>query len=128
MNPKDAPYQSNLSRGICTIEVFEEFSGGLLDIEGFSYLILLYWMHKSKKHSLLVQTPWDADAHGLFATRSPNRPNPVGVSVVKLIKREGNILTVDGIDAVEGTPLIDIKPYIPSLDCQSECDVGWMSH
>ena len=125
---RDTPYQSIWSGEHCKIEIFREFSRGLTDIEGFSHLLIFYWMHKSKSHSLLVQTPWDSVAHGLFATRSPNRPNPVGFSVVKFIERRENTLIVSGIDALEGTPVIDIKPYIPSLDSKKNCKIGWLKH
>ena len=123
---KEAPYQSSLSEEVCEIEVFKEYEGGLKDIEGFSHLIVLYWMHKSKGHSLLVKALWDTEPHGLFATRSPNRPNPIGISVMKLIKKKENILRVKSIDAIDGTPLIDIKPYIPKFDNRKNVRVGWL--
>src|SRR4030042_3928572 len=87
---------------ICEIEVFEEYAQGLKDIDGFSHLILLYWLHSTKGYSLLVKTPWDSERHGVFATRSPNRPNPMGFSVVELVERNGNQLTVKGLDALGG--------------------------
>ncbi|HDN68564.1 MAG TPA: tRNA (N6-threonylcarbamoyladenosine(37)-N6)-methyltransferase TrmO [Methanomicrobia archaeon] len=137
---KEVPYQSSLSRSevgsevVCEIEVFEEYAGGLKDIEGFSHLFVLYWLHKSKGYSLLVRTPWDSELHGLFTTRSPNRPNPIGISVVRLLGRgrEGkqgeNFLRVSGIDAVDGTPLVDLKPFVPAFDEKGEQEVrvGWL--
>ncbi len=125
----DCPRQASKSEVVAVIEVFEQYAGGLKDIEGFSHLILLYWLHKSHGYSLLVRTPWDTELHGLFTTRSPNRPNPIGISVVKLIERRGNILQVKGIDAIDGTPLIDIKPYVPEFNFndRDEKRIGWLT-
>lgn len=111
---------------ILEIEIFKEYEEGLKDIETFSHLHVIYWMHKSKDYSLLITTPWDTKLHGLFATRTPNRPNPLGHSVVELIERKGNILKVRGLDAIEGTPVIDIKPYVPRIDVKPEADSGWL--
>ncbi len=111
---------------ICWIEVFEEYKGGLKDIDGFSHLLLFYWLHCSKNYSLLVKTPWDSEPHGVFATRSPNRPNALGLSVVELIEREENKLKVKGLDALEGTPLLDIKPYLPPIDSKTKVRIGWV--
>lgn len=111
---------------ICWIEVFEEYKGGLKDIDGFSHLLLVYWLHCSKNYSLLVKTPWDSEPHGVFATRSPNRPNALGLSVVELIEREENKLKVKGLDALEGTPLLDIKPYLPPIDSKTKVRIGWV--
>ena len=126
---RDCPRQASKSEVVAVIEVFEQYAGGLKDIEGFSHLILLYWLHKSHGYSLLVRTPWDTELHGLFTTRSPNRPNPIGISVVKLIERRGNILRVKGIDAIDGTPLIDIKPYVPEFNFndRDEKRIGWLT-
>ena len=96
------------------------------DIDGFSHIILLYWLHCSKNYSLLVKTPWDSEPHGVFATRSPNRPNALGFSVVELIERKGNKLKVKGLDALERTPLLDIKPYLPEIDAKANVRVGWV--
>jgi len=111
---------------ICWIEVFDRYAEGLKDIDGFSHLILLYGLHESKGYSLLVKTPWDSEPHGVFATRSANRPNALGFSVVELIERDGNKLKVKGLDALEGTPLIDIKPYLPEIDSKTNVRVGWV--
>ncbi|MCK4581655.1 MAG: tRNA (N6-threonylcarbamoyladenosine(37)-N6)-methyltransferase TrmO [Dehalococcoidia bacterium] len=121
-----APRQGRGREEICQVEVFGEFEEGLKDIEGFSHVILIYWFHKSKGYSLSVIPSWDAKPHGLFATRSPDRPNPLGLSVVELVAREGNILTVKGLDAIDGTPLLDIKPYVPQIDEQDNVRVGWL--
>ena len=126
--PAECPRQASKSVQIAEIEVFEEYAGGLKDIDGFSHIVVLYWLHKSQGHSLLVVTPWDAKPHGFFTTRSPRRPNPIGLSVVELIERKGNILRVKGIDACDGTPLLDIKPYVPEFDEKEmrEVKIGWL--
>lgn len=122
----EAPRQGCGREEICQVEVFKEFEEGLKDIEGFSHIILIYWLHRSRRYSLVVKTPWDVIPHGLFATRSPNRPNPLGLSVVELVAREKNILRVKGLDAIDGTPLLDIKPYFPTIDEKLAIKVGWL--
>ena len=112
---------------ISEIEIHKEYESGLKDIEGFSHLHIFYWLHMSKGYTLSVNTPWDSKPHGLFATRTPNRPNPMGYSVVELIERKGNILKVKGLDAIEGTPVIDIKPYITEVDAKSHAKSGWIA-
>lgn len=110
---------------VSQIEIYREYVGGLKDIEGFSHLHVFYWLHKSKGYSLSVNTPWDATPHGVFTTRSPHRPNPLGYAVVELVERKDNILKVKGLDAIEGTPIVDIKPYIKKLDLKKEAVSGW---
>lgn len=121
-----APYQGYRSKEISQIEVFEEFEEGLKDIEGFSHIIIIFWLHKSHGFRLMVKTPWDDVLHGLFATRSPNRPCPIGLTVAELIARQNNILEVKGLDAIDGTPLLDIKPYVPPIDERSVVKTGWL--
>ena len=121
---KESPPQGR--EEICWIEIFDQYVEGLKDIDGFSHLILFYWLHCSKDYSLLVKTPWDSEPHGVFATRSPNRANALGFSIVELIKRDGNKLKVKGLDALEGTPLVDIKPYLPEIDAKANVRVGWV--
>jgi len=123
-NRKKCPPQGR--EEICWIEVFDQYAEGLKDIDGFSHLILIYWLHHSKDSPLLVKTPWDSELHGVFATRSPNRPNALGFSVVELIERGGNKLKVKGLDVLEGTPLIDIKPYLSEIDSKTNVRVGWV--
>lgn len=123
---EEAPYQGCEQDEICQIEVFKEFEEGLKDIEGFSHIILIYYYHQSRGYHLLVKTPWDIKPHGLFSTRSPNRPCPLGLCVVELVAREKNILKVKGLDAIDGTPLLDIKPYIPSIDEKVQVEIGWL--
>jgi tRNA-Thr(GGU) m(6)t(6)A37 methyltransferase TsaA len=122
----ECPNQAYKSKQIAEIEVFKEYEEGLDGIEGFSHLVILWLFHKSKGHSLKVVPFYDHSPRGLFATRSPRRPNPIGISVVRLIERRGNKLKVKGIDMVDGTPLIDIKPYVPEFDEKTEIKIGWL--
>jgi tRNA-Thr(GGU) m(6)t(6)A37 methyltransferase TsaA len=122
----EAPYQGYRSKRISWIEVLKEFEEGLQDIDGFSHIIVIYWFHKSQGYHLLVKTPWDDVPHGLFTTRSPHRPCPLALTVVELVAREKNILKVKGLDALDGSPLLDIKPYIPSVDERSVVKSGWL--
>ena len=119
----DVPPQGG---GVSEIEVFKEHAEGLKDIESFSHLHVLYWLHESKGFTLSVNTPWDSKPHGLFATRTYNRPNPIGYSVVKLVEREGNVLRVEGLDAIDGTKVLDIKPYVPRIDSKPGANSGWL--
>ena len=113
---EEAPRQGYGREEISQVEVFKEFEEGLRDVERYSHIILIYWFHRSRGYSLMVTPPGDARPRGLFATRAPDRPCPLGLSVVELLAREGNILKVKGLDAIDGTPLLDIKPYYSSLD------------
>jgi len=108
------------------LEIFKEFEPGLKDIDGFSHLIIIFTFHKSTQGNLYAHPPRDGKKRGVFATRSPDRPNPIGMTIVKLLKREGNILTVSGIDMIEGTPILDIKPYTRS-DLKEEAAFGWLN-
>jgi len=125
-NTRKAPYQGYKSEKISKIEVFKEFEEGLKDIEGFSHIIVIYWFHESQGYHMLVKTPWDDSLHGLFTTRSPHRPCPLGLTVVELVAREKSILKVKGLDAIDGTPLLDIKPYILGVDEKSVVKLGWL--
>jgi len=125
-NAVAAPYQGYKSEDISQIEIFKEFEEGLKDIEGFSHIVVIFWFHKSQGYHLLVKTPWDDALHGLFATRSPHRPCPIGLTVVELMSREENILRVKGLDAIDGTPVLDIKPYVTSVDERSVVKLGWL--
>ncbi len=107
------------------LEIFGEFAEGLKDIDGFSHIIVIFVFHKSTEKKLYAHPPFDGKRRGVFSTRSPNRPNPIGFSVLKLIKRDGNKLQVLGMDMIEGTPILDIKPYTPR-DQKSEVRFGWL--
>ena len=133
----EAPHQAYRSKEVGEIEIFKEYAEGLKDIEGFSHLIILYLFHKSVKRSvkkehflnsfgLLVKPYLDDTPRGLFATRSPNRPNPIGLTVVELLERKENILKVRYIDMLDGTPLLDIKPYVPKFDQKTGVKIGWL--
>jgi len=108
-----------------TVVVNGEFAAGLKDLEGFSHLILIYQFHRSEGYKLEVTPFMDKVPRGLFATRAPKRPNPIGLSVVHLERVEGNILHIKGIDVLDGTPLLDIKPYVPQFDSRGEVRTGW---
>jgi len=110
-----------------TIKIKPSFAEGLKDIEGFSHIMLIYNFHRSKNYSLMVRPFLDDKLHGVFATRAPRRPNPVGISVVRLKKVEGRILHIEDVDMVNGTPLLDIKPYIPDIDVFRTKRIGWLS-
>jgi tRNA (adenine37-N6)-methyltransferase len=110
---------------IATVELFPQYAEGLVDIEGFSHLILLFHMHKVKNAPLIITPFLDNKEHGVFATRSPARPNPIGLSVVKLEKVEHHILHISGVDILDGTPLLDIKPFIPAFDMRIANKTGW---
>jgi tRNA-Thr(GGU) m(6)t(6)A37 methyltransferase TsaA len=107
------------------LELFGEFEDGLKDIEGFSHLVILFAFHESEGYRLHTKPLLDDSLRGVFSTRSPNRPNPIGMTVVKVIERKGNSLKVSGIDMIEGTPILDIKPYT-SRDQKSSISLGWL--
>lgn len=108
------------------LEIDEEFSEGLTDIEEFSHIIVLYGFHKSEGFKLLTTPFLDNTPRGVFATRSPRRPNPIGMTIVKLIEKKNNILRVSGLDIIEGTPIVDIKPYTPR-DQKEHIEIGWLT-
>ena len=122
------PIQPIGARGIKgEINVNPEYNGGLKDLEGFSHIILIYHLHLSKGHLLEVKPFLDTEQRGIFATRAPKRPNPIGISVVRLEKIEGTKIYISDIDILDGTPLLDIKPYIPNFDRHNddEIRIGW---
>ncbi len=108
------------------VEVFPEYTDGLKDLEGFSHIILIYHFHLSGKFSLKVKPYMDDRLRGIFATRAPARPNPMGLSIVRLIKIEGAKLYIHNLDIVDGTPLLDIKPYVPVFDEREVYKTGWL--
>jgi tRNA-Thr(GGU) m(6)t(6)A37 methyltransferase TsaA len=122
---EQCPKNARESDAACTIEVDPRFAAGLQGVESCSHLLVLYWMDRSRR-DLVLQAPRDyGDLHGTFSLRSPARPNPVAVSVVKLLQVAGNALSVVGLDCLDGTPLIDIKPYFASTDSVPDAVVGW---
>ena len=121
------PGQTSRSKVVGTIEIYDEYAEGLSDIEGFSHIILVFKFHRSRGYKLKLKPYWDTKQRGLFSTRAPRRPNQLGVSVVKLLKRRGNVLTVKGVDMFDGTPLLDIKPYIPDNNPTRGVRIGWLA-
>lgn len=122
------PIQPAGAEGILgRVEVFPEYSAGLKDIVGFSHLVLIYHFHLSKGASLLVRPYMDDAEHGVFATRAPSRPNPIGVSIVRLVGVNGSVLHIRDVDIVDGTPLLDIKPYVPAFDVREVEKIGWLA-
>jgi tRNA (adenine37-N6)-methyltransferase len=120
------PIQSARSEVEGTVEVFPEYLAGLAGIEEFSHLYLLYAFHCAEPLQTLTVKPFlDDQAHGLFTTRYPCRPNPIGFSVIRLIKREDHLLYFKGADMLDRTPLLDIKPYIPDFDIFTVEKIGW---
>lgn len=113
----DAPRQGRLSDTVSEIVIDEQYLPALEDVEKKSHLIILSWFDRADRTMLRATPPHERIEHGVFATRSPNRPNPIAVSVVDLLRREGNILFVRGLDALDGTPVVDIKPYAADIDC-----------
>ena len=109
------------------LEIFKEYEEGLQDVEGFSHLVVLFAFHKSKGYKLHTKPLLEDTLRGIFSTRSPNRPNPIGMTVVNLIERNRNRLKVSGIDMIEGTPILDIKPYT-SRDQKSPIKLGWLKN
>ncbi|MCK5685393.1 tRNA (N6-threonylcarbamoyladenosine(37)-N6)-methyltransferase TrmO [bacterium] len=124
---KNMPIQPKGAAGIeGKIIVDKEYAEGLKDLDGFSHIFLIYHFHKTFRTELIVTPFMDDTERGVFSTRTPMRPNHIGISIVELLKVEKNIITVSGIDILDGTPLLDIKPYIENFDHQDNCKTGWM--
>ena len=122
---KDCPKNARESEAVCTIEVDPRWAPGLKDVESCSHLVVLYWMDRSRR-DIVLQVPRHYKVQqGTFSLRSPARPNPIAMSVVRLLKIEGNRLSVVGLDCLDGTPLIDLKPYFASIDSVPDAVVGW---
>lgn len=125
---EEAPIQGAFCpEALGVIEVFPEFSDGLIDIKGFSHLILLYELDRAKSVDLTPLPLLDDDRHGVFATRFPARPNGIGFTVVTLHRQDGNRLEVGMVDMLDGTPLLDIKPYLPRFDAFPNASEGWFT-
>lgn len=118
------PSRARDARG--TVVVYPEFAAGLKDLDGFSHVILLCHLHRARPHELQVVPFLDDEPRGLFSTRAPSRPNPIGLSVVRLLGIEGNRLSVADLDLLDGTPLLDIKPYVGEFDVRTETRFGWL--
>lgn len=125
--PAGMPIQPAGASGIRgTVEVRREYRAGLQDLDGFSHLLLLYVFHRSAGYALQVTPYLDTKPHGVFATRAPRRPNPIGLSVVRLDRIEDGILHVGNVDMLDGSPLLDIKPYVPQFDGPAQVRTGWL--
>lgn len=119
------PIQPIYSRANGLVEIYPEFAEGLQDIEGLSHILLLYVFHRSDSYTLRVKPFLDDQQRGVFSTRYPSRPNPIGLSTVRLIAVRGNTLEIEGVDVIDGTPLLDIKPYVPEFDTRVDAKTGW---
>jgi tRNA-Thr(GGU) m(6)t(6)A37 methyltransferase TsaA len=122
---KDCPKNARESEAVCTIELDPRWAPALKDIESCSHLVVLYWMDRSRRDIVLQMPRHYGEQRGTFALRSPARPNPVAMSVVRLLKVDGNALSVTGLDCLDGTPLLDLKPYFASTDSVPDAVVGW---
>jgi len=121
------PVQASMTQGIeGTVEVFPTYGPGLKDLEGFERIWLLYWFDRTMDAGLIVTPFLDDKPHGVFATRSPCRPNPIGISSVRVVRLVNNLITVTDLDILDGTPLLDIKPYVPAFDVFDAKRCGWL--
>jgi tRNA (adenine37-N6)-methyltransferase len=126
---EDAPRRPcGLPSATATVEVFARYAAGLKDLAGFSHVVLAFHLHRSKRRRLLLKPFLDTKLRGVFATRAPWRPNPIGISVVRLKHVRGRFLEVSHVDMVDGTPLLDIKPYIPELPKRERVTLGWLKN
>ena len=126
---ENMPIQSSRSEASGLVEVFPEYLEGMEGIEEFSHLFLIYVFHRAPAQVELTVKPFlDDRKHGVFATRFPNRPNPIGLSVVRLVDRKENKLEILGADMLDNTPLLDIKPYVPDFDIHSVSKIGWYAN
>jgi tRNA-Thr(GGU) m(6)t(6)A37 methyltransferase TsaA len=125
--PKGTPIQPGAARDVeGTAVIFDPYREGLKDIDGFSHLILIYYFHLATGSSLIAKPFLDEESHGIFAVRAPGRPNPIGLSVVRLCAVEDGRLHLQDVDIVDGTPLLDIKPYVPEFDVKTVQKIGWL--
>lgn len=128
LNIKDMPIQPSGAQNVRgELVIKPKFIEGLSDLDGFSHIFLIYHFHKVQSYELTVVPFMDEVTRGVFATRAPKRPNPIGISIVRLISVENNILTVENVDLLDGTPIIDIKPYVPVFDHHVAERVGWLT-
>jgi tRNA-Thr(GGU) m(6)t(6)A37 methyltransferase TsaA len=125
---KGTPIQTAGARGVPgTVEIEPRYDDGLKDLQGFSHIFLIYHFHLSQEYSLMVKPFLDDTLRGVFATRAPRRPNTIGLSVVRLVRVEGCTLHIEDVDIVDGTPLLDIKPYVPEFDVREVERIGWLA-
>lgn len=125
--PKGIPIQGKFEKGITgRAEIFPKYQQGLKDIEGFSHIVLIYYFDRSKDEKLISRPFLEDESHGIFAIRSPHRPNHIGFSIVKIEKVEDNSVTFSEVDILDGTPLLDIKPYVSHFDSRENVKNGWL--
>jgi tRNA (adenine37-N6)-methyltransferase len=124
-DPAQAPIQASRSTATGSVEVFPQFAAGLRDLNEFSHIFLLYLIDCPQGYDLSIKPFLDDQEHGIFATRYPCRPNPIGLSLVRLLRVDGNRLDIEGIDMLDGTSLLDIKPYVPDFDIRENAQIGW---
>lgn len=126
-NPADMPIQTTGAEGVPGRVVIDPtYRNGLKDLDGFSHIHLLYAFHQSEGYALQVKPFLDNRLRGVFSTRAPRRPNAIGLSVVRLVRVEDNVLHIEDVDVIDGTPLLDIKPYVPDFDVRSPERTGWL--
>ena len=127
-DPRNMPIQPLGARGVRgTVELDPACAAGLKDLAGFSRIILLYHFHRSEGYALEVVPFLDKTPHGVFATRAPRRPNALGLSILKLVAVDGATLTIEDVDILDGTPVVDIKPYVPAFDAYPDERSGWLA-
>lgn len=125
--PVGTPIQPVSGKGVDgTVEIFPEFEEGLSDLDGFSHIHLLFHMDRAPPMKLRATPFVDTIERGIFSIRAPSRPNPIGMSIVQLVRIDGNVLHIRDLDILDGTPLLDIKPYIPKTDCNPDARIGWL--
>ncbi|MFW9843076.1 MAG: tRNA (N6-threonylcarbamoyladenosine(37)-N6)-methyltransferase TrmO [Candidatus Thorarchaeota archaeon] len=124
---EDTPIQSSKSDVKGHVDIASEYLTALKSLDGFSHIILVYWFHRAKNPKMQVKPFLDKEEHGLFSIRAPSRPNPIGISIVKLIGIEGTRLDIEGVDMLDMTPLLDIKPFIPEFDNRPQATSGWLA-
>jgi tRNA-Thr(GGU) m(6)t(6)A37 methyltransferase TsaA len=123
------PIQPTAAAGVKgTVVLDPEYQDGLQDLEGFSHVILVYYFHQARSPEMLVEPFLDDVKRGVFATRAPSRPNGIGISVLKLLGIKENLLELENLDILDGTPVLDIKPYVPDFDAQEQVRIGWLEH
>jgi tRNA-Thr(GGU) m(6)t(6)A37 methyltransferase TsaA len=127
ITPEGMPIQAVASDATETVEICPRYVDGLRDLDGFDHVILLYQFHLTTKELLRVTPFLDNEPRGVFATRAPTRPNRIGLSIVRLLKITVNVLDIGGVDMASGTPVIDIKPYVPAFDARAPGRIGWFA-
>ncbi len=123
---ENMPIQPSAAKDVTgTIEIFHEYADGLCDLDGFSHIYIIFHLHKVKSYKLKVIPFLDTVERGIFATRSPARPNAVGLSVAEIVSVKENIIEIRGVDMLDGSPVIDIKPFVPDFDDYGKIRIGW---